>query len=213
MKKYLAYGFMFLMSGAGMMAEEVIAASEVQNNLNWTWTLIAAAMVFLMQAGFAMVETGFTRAKNAGNIIMKNVMDFSMGILAFWAVGFAFMFGDGGFMGMTNFFGTGLAEWDWTFFIFQGVFAATAATIVSGAMAERTKFGSYLIASFLLTAFIYPMFGHWAWGSLFNADNVGWLEAKGFIDFAGSTVAGYTRTFNTVGITGSIYTMVWMVWI
>lgn len=188
MKKYLAYGFMFLMSGAGMMAEEVIAASEVQNNLNWTWTLIAAAMVFLMQAGFAMVETGFTRAKNAGNIIMKNVMDFSMGILAFWAVGFAFMFGDGGFMGMTNFFGTGLAEWDWTFFIFQGVFAATAATIVSGAMAERTKFGSYLIASFLLTAFIYPMFGHWAWGSLFNADNVGWLEAKGFIDFAGSTV-------------------------
>lgn len=168
-----------------LMASE--AADVVQENLNWTWTLIAAAMVFFMQAGFAMVEAGFTRAKNTGNIIMKNVMDFSMGIIAFWAVGFAFMFGTGNIIGTTNFFGTGLEGWDWTFFIFQGVFAATAATIVSGAMAERTKFGSYLVASFILTAFIYPVFGHWAWGSLFGKSE-GFLEKLGFIDFAGSTV-------------------------
>lgn len=160
---------------------------EVQENLNWTWTLIATAMVFFMQAGFAMVEAGFTRSKNAGNIIMKNVMDFSMGIIAFWAIGFAFMFGRGNILGLTNFFGRGLVGWDWTFFIFQGVFAATAATIVSGALAERTKFSSYLVASFILTAFIYPIFGHWAWGSLFGKSQ-GFLEKLGFIDFAGSTV-------------------------
>jgi Amt family ammonium transporter len=177
---------MLVTSGAMALADTV-EAGTVQNNLNWTWTLIAAAMVFFMQAGFAMVEAGFTRAKNAGNIIMKNVMDFSMGILAFWAVGFAFMFGKGGLVGMTNFFGSGLADWDWTFFIFQGVFAATAATIVSGALAERTKFGTYLVASFILTAIIYPIFGHWAWAGLFG-QATGWLEGMGFIDFAGSTV-------------------------
>jgi Amt family ammonium transporter len=171
----------------GLSAFAEVGAEEVQTNLNWTWTLIAAAMVFFMQAGFAMVEAGFTRAKNAGNIIMKNVMDFSMGIIAFWAVGFAFMFGKGDILGTTNFLGMGLADWDWTFFIFQGVFAATAATIVSGAMAERTKFGSYLVSSFLITAFVYPIFGHWAWGSLFG-QSTGWLENMGFIDFAGSTV-------------------------
>lgn len=184
-KSWLTIGALLIGSTA-VFAEE-ITAEVVQTNLNWTWTLIAAAMVFFMQAGFAMVEAGFTRAKNAGNILMKNVMDFSMGILAFWAVGFAFMFGEGSLVGTTNFFGLGLADWDWTFFMFQGVFAATAATIVSGAMAERTKFGSYLVASFILTAFIYPVFGHWAWGSLFG-QATGWMENLGFIDFAGSTV-------------------------
>ena len=185
MKKFKLFMGLLLTSGVSVFAES--GAEAVQNNLNWTWTLIAAAMVFFMQAGFAMVEAGFTRAKNAGNIIMKNVMDFSMGIIAFWAVGFAFMFGKGGLVGVTNFFGAGLADWDWTFFMFQGVFAATAATIVSGAMAERTKFGSYLVSSFLITAFLYPIFGHWAWGSLFG-QSTGWLENLGFIDFAGSTV-------------------------
>ncbi|TDT72593.1 ammonium transporter [Hypnocyclicus thermotrophus] len=184
MKKKNLGILLFILLTTGIMAA---TGDEVQTNLNWTWTLIAAAMVFFMQAGFAMVETGFTRAKNAGNIIMKNVMDFSMGILAFWAVGFAFMFGKGSFIGMTNFFANGLVGWDWTFFVFQGVFAATAATIVSGALAERTKFGSYLIASFLLTAFIYPIFGHWAWAGLYG-QATGWLENLGFIDFAGSTV-------------------------
>ncbi len=186
MKKFkLLLGLIFT-TGISVFAEDG-AAEIVQNNLNWTWTLVAAAMVFFMQAGFAMVEAGFTRAKNAGNIIMKNVMDFSMGIIAFWAVGFAFMFGKGNILGASNFFGAGLADWDWTFFMFQGVFAATAATIVSGAMAERTKFGSYLVSSFLITAFLYPVFGHWAWGSLFG-QSTGWLENLGFIDFAGSTV-------------------------
>lgn len=176
--------YMFLVLSVGLFAQ---GAEEVQTNLNWTWTLIAAAMVFLMQAGFAMVETGFTRAKNAGNIMMKNVMDFSMGILAFWAVGFAFMFGKGEFIGLTHFFGQGIEGWDWTFFMFQGVFAATAATILSGALAERTKFGSYLVISFIVTAIIYPIFGHWAWASLYG-QATGWLENLGFIDFAGSTV-------------------------
>ena len=185
MKKFKLFMGLLLTSGVSVFAEG--GAEAVQNNLNWTWTLIAAAMVFFMQAGFAMVEAGFTRAKNAGNIIMKNVMDFSMGIIAFWVVGFALMFGEGNIVGATNFFGAGLADWDWTFFIFQGVFAATAATIVSGAMAERTKFGSYLVSSFLITAFLYPVFGHWAWGSLFG-QSTGWLENLGFIDFAGSTV-------------------------
>ena len=108
MKKRL-FMYLFTILSLGLFAE---GTEEVQTNLNWTWTLIAAAMVFFMQAGFAMVETGFTRAKNAGNIMMKNAMDFSMGIIAFWAVGFAFMFGEGKFIGTTNFFGQGLAGWE-----------------------------------------------------------------------------------------------------
>lgn len=145
-----------------------------------------------MQAGFALVETGFTRAKNAINIIMKNVMDVSAGSLAFFLVGFGLMFGTsaGGWIGTDGFLlgeiGDYSVEWSYTFFFFQAVFAATAATIVSGAVAERTAFNSYLIFSVIITAFIYPVFGSWAWGSLFNGD--GWLEGLGFIDFAGSTV-------------------------
>jgi Amt family ammonium transporter len=150
-----------------------------------------------MQAGFAMVETGFTRAKNAGNIMMKNLMDFCMGGLAYWAVGFGLMFGiSNGFTGWSHFFvnfdnGGVDGQWGFTFWLFQVVFAATAATIVSGAMAERTKFSGYLIYSFMISLFIYPMVGHWAWGNLFlpaNADSGAWLAKRGFIDFAGSTV-------------------------
>ncbi|OJU11075.1 MAG: adenylate cyclase [Clostridiales bacterium 43-6] len=149
------------------------------------WTLIAASLVFFMQAGFAMVETGFTRAKNAGNIIMKNLMDFALGSLVFWFVGFGIMFGSGnGFFGAFDFFVQG----DYTFgalplpvfLIFQTVFCATAATIVSGAMAERTKFISYCIYSVVISLVVYPVSGHWIWGG-------GWLAEKGFIDFAGST--------------------------
>ncbi len=163
------------------------------------WTLIAAALVFFMQAGFAMVETGFTRAKNAINILMKNLMDFSLGSLAFWAVGFALMFGTsaGGLFGTNMFFldfwhkagSSGDGAWLLTFWMFQVVFAATAATIVSGAMAERTKFHAYLIYSFVVSLVIYPVFGHWAWGGgLLGAGNAGWLAKLGFHDFAGSTV-------------------------
>ncbi|MCH2110780.1 MAG: ammonium transporter, partial [Polyangiaceae bacterium] len=164
------------------------------------WTVIAAVLVFWMQAGFALVESGLTRAKNTVNILMKNLMDFSIGSLVFWMVGFGLMFGvSNGFVGTSGFFLSGHESetWSFTFLLFQTVFAATAATIVSGAMAERTKFTSYLLYSVLITGFLYPVFGSWAWGGLF--DGGGWLEAPeggvlesmglpGFIDFAGSTV-------------------------
>ncbi len=166
------------------------ATETLQTHINIVWTCIAAFLVFFMQAGFAMVEAGFTRAKNAVNILMKNLMDFSVGTVAFALVGFGLMFGaSNGFFGTTHF---GLSDmgddtsWNWTFLIFQTVFAATAATIVSGAMAERTKFVSYLAYSLFITVLIYPIFGSWAWGSLL--DGGGWLENLGFLDFAGSTV-------------------------
>lgn len=157
--------------------------------LDTVWVLVATALVFFMQAGFAMVETGFTRAKNAGNIIMKNLMDFSVGSLVFWFMGFSIMFGTdvGGIVGKLDFFSMGTMEHlgleipKEAFLIFQTVFCATAATIVSGAMAERTKFISYLIYSLVISAVIYPIAGHWVWGG-------GWLSQLGFHDFAGSTV-------------------------
>jgi len=159
------------------------------------WTCLAAFLVFFMQAGFALVECGFTRAKNACNIIMKNLMDFSIGSITFWLLGFGLMFGaTNGFFGTTNFMYDASAaggdvsaqNFNWGFLIFQTVFCATAATIVSGAMAERTKFASYLVYTVMITLFVYPIFGSWAWGSLL--DGGGWLEGWGFHDFAGSTV-------------------------
>jgi Amt family ammonium transporter len=173
------------------LADDPATADAVQTNLNFVWTMIAAFLVFIMQAGFSMVEIGFTRAKNACNIIMKNVMDFSVGAIAFWAIGFGLMFGTtNGLFGTTDFFFSGAegdgAAWNFAFWMFQVVFAATAATIISGAVAERTKFSAYLVYSFFVSALIYPIFGSWAWGSLFNGG--GWLEGLGFIDFAGSTV-------------------------
>ena len=177
-------------------ASPVEAAAEVlQTNINIVWTCIAAFLVFFMQAGFAMVETGFTRAKNAVNILMKNLMDFSVGSLAFFLIGFGLMFGEtNGLFGTTLFGLSGVepgTDWNWTFLIFQTVFAATAATIVSGAMAERTKFTGYLVYSVFITMLIYPIFGSWAWGGLL--DGGGWLEngpfgLPAFLDFAGSTV-------------------------
>lgn len=184
---------MSLLCGFALAEDSVdvsAARDELQTNINIVWTCIAAFLVFFMQAGFAMVETGFTRAKNAVNILMKNMMDFSIGSIAFFFVGFGLMFGvTNGLFGTTNFalFGTEPgADWNWTFLIFQTVFAATAATIVSGAMAERTKFVGYLVYSFFISLFIYPVFGSWAWGGLL--DGGGWLEKLGFLDFAGSTV-------------------------
>ena len=166
---------------------------ELQTNINIVWTCIAAFLVFFMQPGFAMVECGFTRSKNAINILMKNLMDFSVGTIVFFFVGFGLMFGVSNGVFGTSLFGLGGvepgADWSWTFLIFQTVFAATAATIVSGAMAERTKFVSYLLYSVFITLIIYPIFGKWAWGSLLLGDaGAGWLENLGFLDFAGSSV-------------------------
>ncbi|MBU4304943.1 MAG: ammonium transporter [Candidatus Omnitrophica bacterium] len=157
--------------------------------INTVWTLLAAFLVFFMQAGFAMVEAGFTRAKNACNIMMKNLMDFCVGSIAYWLIGFGIMFGTSvlGLFGKDGFFlsaanpSTGEGLWQFAYWMFQVVFAATAATIVSGAMAERTKFSAYLFYSVFITAIIYPVVGHWIWGG-------GWLAEKGMIDFAGSTV-------------------------
>ena len=154
------------------------------SSVDTIWVLLGAILVFFMQAGFAMVETGFTRAKNAGNIIMKNLMDFALGTIVFWVLGFGLMFaGDGKFIGGLDIFVQGdysASYPTYAFLIFQTVFCATAATIVSGAMAERTKFISYCIYSVIISAFVYPISGHWIWGG-------GWLSQLGFHDFAGST--------------------------
>ncbi|KAB1435686.1 ammonium transporter [Candidatus Galacturonibacter soehngenii] len=165
--------------------------NDVSLLLNVVWTMIAAILVYFMQAGFALVETGFTRAKNANNILMKNMMDFVIGTIFYFVLGFSIMFGTsaGGVIGTSGFFNpTSLADADGlfnglpigVFLIFQTVFCATSATIVSGAMAERTKFISYLFYSACISIFIYPITGHWIWGG-------GWLGELGFHDFAGST--------------------------
>ncbi|GMT42247.1 MAG: ammonium transporter [bacterium] len=183
---------LFFTSSEYVFAMEIPSAPDVQLNLNFVWILIAAFLVFFMQAGFTMVEVGFTRAKNASNVIMKNLMDFCIGSLAFWAIGFGLMFGttNTGWFGTDGFFLSDFIKdndpWIYAFWIFQVVFAATAATIISGAMAERTRFIGYLIYSAVISAFIYPVFGSWAWGGLHHGG--GWLENMGFIDFAGSTV-------------------------
>ena len=179
---FLFIGLAILL-GSGQLFAQELTLDEIKLSFDMIWLVLAAALVFLMQAGFAMVETGLTRAKNASNIIMKNLMDFSVGALAYWAVGWALMYGSssGGFVGTDQFFLTGADSTVYRDWMFQVVFAATAATIVSGAMAERTKFAGYLLYSLVISAVIYPISGHWIW-------NGGWLAQMGFHDFAGSTV-------------------------
>ena len=162
------------------MTEEILSA--VSSEVFSVWFLIGAALVFWMQAGFAMVEAGFTRAKNAGNIIMKNLMDFCIGTVVFIVIGFSLLLGEdlAGIIGKPGFdIFTDYANFDWSNFVFNLVFCATTATIVSGAMAERTKFLSYCIYSAVISAVIYPIEAHWIWGG-------GWLSQIGFHDFAGS---------------------------
>ena len=174
-----------------VFADEPTPASNAVA-IDTVWVLVTAFLVFFMQAGFAMLEAGFVRAKNACNVLMKNLMDFSFSSIIYWAVGFAIMYGAGNALfGTSGFFlrdaGGTFASLDWTSvpltakYFFQMVFAATAATIVSGAMAGRTKFIAYIFYSLGITAFIYPVVGHWIWGG-------GWLANLGFWDFAGSTV-------------------------
>ena len=170
-------------------AGDITLAEDPNAPVNFTWTLVAAFLVFLMQGGFAMLEGGLVRAKNVSNIMMKNLSDFAVGSLGFWAIGFPLMFGASvaGIFGASNWLLTGEAYDVNTYllWIFQMVFAGTAATIASGAMAERTKFRTYYIISFLITALIYPIYGHWVWGG-------GWLSnlpfGLGHLDFAGSGV-------------------------
>jgi Amt family ammonium transporter len=193
-KRLLLIAVLVVLLSPAMIFAEDVADPTTAASLDAIWLIVCAALVFFMQAGFAMVETGLTRAKNAGNIIMKNLMDFSVGAILYFAVGWALMYGTSGngFIGSGGFFlkytpemladygvdnmGQLLRDW-----FFQVVFCATAATIVSGAMAERTKFSSYLIYSVFISAIIYPVSGHWIWGG-------GWLSEMGFHDFAGSTV-------------------------
>ncbi len=193
-KRVLRIGMVALTLGILMvLASSVFAQDEpttgdIVIQIDTIWLFIGAFLVFWMQAGFAMVESGYSRSKNAANLMMKNLMDFCLGGLLFYAVGFGIMYGTsvGGFFGADNFFlsnldPAALDAYSWVDFLFQLMFAAAAATIVSGAVAERLKFKSYLVYSVVMTALIYPISGHWMWGG-------GWLSQLGFIDFAGSTI-------------------------
>ncbi|MDR1608192.1 MAG: ammonium transporter [Deltaproteobacteria bacterium] len=205
------WGLLWLLSGSALAAEEVTFLQ--QGHANITWTLLGGILVMFMQPGFAMVECGLGRAKNAANILMKNFADFMIGSLAFLFVGFGLMFGssEGGFLGSSFFFIEGLngstpeGQWGLTFWFFQSVFCGTAATIVSGAIAGRTKFRAYLLASILISVVIYPISGHWAWNALnagANGGTNGWLGELGFIDFAGSSVVHSVGGF--VALAGAI---------
>ena len=168
---------------ASLGAAQDVSMEELVSAIDAVWVVVAAILVMFMQPGFALVEAGFTRAKNAGNIIMKNFMDFAVGSLMYWAVGFGLAYGGtslGGFLAYGDFFMSNperSLEW-----FFQVVFAATAATIVSGAMAERTKFSAYLLYTPFITGLIYPIVTHWVWSGQ------GWLGNLGYVDFAGSGV-------------------------
>lgn len=179
------------------VADAMAQMGDLARGIDTVWMLLAAMLVFFMQPGFALVEAGFTRTKNTANILMKNFVDFTVGSLLFWFIGFGLMFGDGGFAGMPHLFDctfydpNGLPREG--FLIFQTVFCATSATIVSGAMAERTKFSMYLVYTIFISVLIYPISGHWTWGGgwLCNAEEGSFMMntfGTTFHDFAGSTV-------------------------
>lgn len=164
----------------------------LQENLDFVWLIFAGILVFSMQAGFTLVEAGLTRAKHSISVAMKNVADIMVAVLLFSLVGFPIMFGDtvGGWFGSSGFFLSGWDgdPWNWAMMFFQIVFAGTAATIVSGAIAERARLFAYLVGTAVVTVVIYPVVGHWVWGDVLNPDQQGWLDELGFMDFAGSTV-------------------------
>jgi Amt family ammonium transporter len=195
LKRFLALGGLTALALFGPLAGTALAQeatiTEVTLAVDTLWIVVAGILVFLMQAGFALVEAGFTRAKNTANIVMKNFMDFSAGAIVYWAVGFGFAYGGSTLGGFLAYGGVGDAFFvsdralspDW---FFQVVFAATAATIVSGAMAERTKFSAYLAYTPFITGLVYPIVTHWVWSGQ------GWLGDLGFIDFAGSGLVHLT---------------------
>jgi len=207
-KGILAY---LLLHSTASAADGVVTAPEesLLNSADRVFLIIATAMVFLMQAGFCLLEMGFSRAKNAINIVMKNVCDMSAGVIGFFLIGFGLMFGSSisGFIGSGSiaFADIALTSPVWIFFIFQAVFAATTVTISSGAMAERTYFPGYLIYAAIACAVVYPIIGHWAWGGgaadFGFGGGEGWLKEQGFKDFAGSSVVhGMGGAFALAGI-------------
>lgn len=168
---------------------QAVAADEIlSSELDLVWVAFCAALVFFMQAGFALLEGGRTRSKNTINVVMKNYCDLSFGVMAFWLVGFGLMFGSSlnGWLGTDHFAPDLTTGRENVFFLYQAMFAATAATIVSGAVAERMRFWPYVLGAITITGFIYPVYGAWVWGSFYSGS--GWLAELGFIDFAGSTV-------------------------
>jgi len=189
LRKWSTTAMLLLLPLSGIWAEDS-GLTTVIRGLDTFWVLMAAFMVFFMQAGFGMVEAGFIRAKNTTNILTKNFLDFCMASLGFFMFGYALMFGQGnGFLGLKGWFLVGAESGAdvplFAFWLFQAAFCGAAATIVAGGMAERMKFQAYLIYSFLISAFIYPIIGHWVWGG-------GWLASLGFNDFAGSGVVHTT---------------------
>ncbi len=178
-------------SGQARSASEVDDSAMEKTLTDMLWLALCAGLVFNMQIGFLCLESGLTRSKNAINVAIKNVADLSISILLYWLFGFALMFGtsQGGLIGTDHFMPevSGLDPWPMAFFVFQAMFCTTAATIISGAAAERMRFNAYLLISALGAGLIYPIFGHWAWGGTFSSGQ-GWLSARGFVDFAGSTV-------------------------
>lgn len=164
----------------------------MQANIDILWIIISSALVFMMQAGFLCLESGLTRKKNSINVAIKNLADFCLATVAFWLIGFGLMFGvtEKGLFGTSGFFIDFVEKspFNSAFFIFQVMFCGAAVTIMSGAVAERMKFSSYLIVAYIVSSLIYPVFGHWAWAGLDEAETNGWLNSLGFIDFAGSTV-------------------------
>lgn len=184
-RAYRILGCVLALLSLPVSAEDVAITKEA---IDVIWLATAAAFVFLMQMGFAFLESGSSRSKNCVNVMMKNFMDVCLGSIIFWALGFGLMFGvnSTGWVGTSGFFMHSANSWDYSFLLFQMMFAATAATIASGAMAERAKFTSYLLLAVIITGIIYPLFGSWAWGSFY--EGAGWLAAMGFTDFAGSSV-------------------------
>ena len=202
LKIVVAIGVLFGLCGPALAAEPSAAdIADLRMGLNTVWVLLGAFLVFFMQAGFGMVEAGFIRAKNTCNILTKNFLDFCMASLGFFLIGYGLMFGNGnGFVGTHGWLMMGLGSQTnglplFAFWLFQAAFCGAAATIVAGGMAERMRFTGYLIYSFIISALVYPVVGHWIWGG-------GWLASKGFGDFAGSTVVhtvgGFAALIGTI---------------